>query len=77
MGLFDKAKDMVGKGKSLDVDKLKETAGQVKEKADAVVDQHADKIPDSVKGAYDKASDSAEKVLPAEDAEKAVPAEDA
>jgi len=70
VGLFDKAKDMMGKGKdSLDVDKAKEMAGQAKDKADAAVEQHADKIPDSVKGGYDKASEAAEKVVPGEGAE--------
>jgi hypothetical protein len=70
VGLFDKAKEMMGKGKdSLDVDKAKETAGQAKDKADATVEQHADQIPDSVKGGYDKASEAAEKVVPGEDAE--------
>lgn len=74
MGLFDRAKDMVGKGKdSLDVDKAKEMAGRAKDKADAAVDQHADKIPDSVKGGYDKASDAAEKVVPGDDAEAGGP----
>ncbi len=74
MGLFDRAKDMVGKGKdSLDVDKAKEMAGRAKDKADAAVEQHADKIPDSVKGGYDKASDAAEKVVPGDDAEAGGP----
>ena len=76
MGLFDRAKDMVGKGKdSLDVDKAKEMAVRAKDKADAAVDQHADKIPDSVKGGYDKASEAAEKVVPGEDAGAGGPAD--
>ncbi len=69
MGLFDKAKDMMGKGKdSLDVDSLKDTAGKAKDSADDLVEKHGDKIPDSVEGVYNKASDAAEKVIPGEDA---------
>jgi hypothetical protein len=65
MGLFDKAKDIAG---NVDADSLKETAGKAKDSADDLVDQHGDKIPDSVEGAYNKASDAAEKVIPGEDA---------
>jgi len=69
MGLFDKAKDMIGEGKdSMDVDSLKDTAGKAKDSTDGLVEQHSDKIPDSVEGTYDKASDAAEKVIPGEDA---------
>jgi hypothetical protein len=69
MGLFDKAKDAVSKGKdSVNVDSLKETAGKAKDSADRLVEQHSDKIPDSAEKVYKKASDAAEKVIPGEDA---------
>ena len=48
----------------MDADSLKDTAGKAKDSADDLVDQHGDKIPDSVEGTYDKASDAAEKVIP-------------
>ncbi len=69
MGIFDKLKGMMGKGKeSLDVDKVKDAAGDLKDKADDLVDEHSDKIPDAVEGVYNKASDAAEKVVPGDDA---------
>ena len=69
MGLFDKAKDMMGKGTdSVDADSLKDTAGKAKDSADAAVEKHSDKIPDAAEGVYNKASDAAEKVIPGEDA---------
>jgi len=68
MGLFDKAKDMIGKGKDIDLDKAKDIAGQAKDKADAAVDEHGDKVPDAVRGGYEKVSDAAEKVIPGDDA---------
>lgn len=69
MGLFDKAKDMMGKGKdSIDLDKAKDVVGEAKAKADAAVEEHGDKVPDAVKGGYEKASDAAEKVIPGDDA---------
>jgi hypothetical protein len=64
MGLFDKAKEMLGK---TDTDSLKETAGSAKDKADDAVAQHGDKIPDAARDGYGKASDAAEKVIPGED----------
>ncbi|MGI9645283.1 MAG: CsbD family protein [Ilumatobacteraceae bacterium] len=64
MGLFDKAKEMMGK---VDTDDAKDTAGKAKDSADGLVDEHGDKIPDSVEKTYDKASDAAEKVIPGED----------
>ncbi len=64
MGLFDKAKDMMGK---VDMDDAKEMAGKAKDSADDLVEEHSDKIPDSVENLYDKASDAAEKVIPGED----------
>lgn len=75
MGLFDRAKEMVSKGKNLDVEKAKEIAGQAKDKADAIVDQHGDKIPDSVRGRYDKASEAAEKVVPGDETKADGPGE--
>jgi len=68
MGLMDSIKGMFDKGKSTDVDSLKQTAGSAKDKADDLADQHGDKVPDAVSDTYDKASDAAEKVIPGEDA---------
>lgn len=49
-------------------DKLKGLAGSAKDKTDEFVERHSDKVPDSVEGAYNKASKAAEKVVPGNDA---------
>lgn len=69
-GIMDKLKGLFGGAKdSANVDKLKETAGQMKDKADGLVEQHSDKIPDSVEKTYDKVSDQAEKIIPGDGAD--------
>lgn len=74
-GIMDKIKNMFGGAKntagsagSSSVDKMKDTAGSVKDKVDGLVDKHGDKIPDPVEKAYDKVSDQAEKIIPGNDA---------
>ena len=69
-GFLDKIKGMFGGAKSDattgsgGVDGLKDQAGAAKDKADDLVDEHSDKIPDNVEGTYNKASDQAEKIIP-------------
>ena len=77
MGLLDKVKDMMGKGTdSVNLDKVKDTAGRVKDKADDLVDQHGDKLPEGARKSYEKASDAAEETIPGADA-AAAPSADA
>jgi hypothetical protein len=66
MGLMDTIKGWFG-GKTPDVAQVKDQAGAVKDQADNLVEQHGDKIPDSVEGTYDKASDAAEKIIPGDE----------
>ena len=73
-GFLDKIKGMLG-GKKADadsaadagdstIDDIKETAGEVKDKTDDLVESAGDKVPDQVKDTYDKVSDQAEEIIP-------------
>jgi hypothetical protein len=66
MGIMDTIKGWFG-GNKPDVNAIKEQAGQAKDTVDNLVEEHADKIPDPVEGAYDKASDAAEKIIPGDE----------
>jgi gas vesicle protein len=76
-GILDKIKGMFG-GKKAEadpaaatadagdskLDDIKETAGEVKDKVDDLVEKAGDKVPDQVKDAYEKVSDKVEDIIP-------------
>jgi len=61
-GMFGGAKD--GAGGGMNVDTIKEKAGEVKDKVDELVDKAGEKVPDKVKETYEKVSDKVESVIP-------------
>jgi hypothetical protein len=73
-GFLDKIKGMFGGKKAADegaaddgdskIDDIKETAGEVKDKVDDLVEKAGDKIPDQVKDVYDTVSDKVEDIIP-------------
>lgn len=73
-GIMDKIKGLLGGSKGgdggkggLNVDALKEKAGDVKDKVDELVDKAGEKVPDKVKDTYEKVSDKVESIIPGGD----------
>lgn len=63
-GMFGGSKGDGAQGGKVDMDTIKEKAGEVKDKVDDLVEKVGEKVPDKVKDAYGKVSDKVESVIP-------------